>query len=91
MAKRDRLPLVAAVSNGGVFLGLTVFVAAIAAETASAALSGEWFHVLGWLLLVAALVGIVWMGVSEQLLMRRARRARRSGVELREVPRSPRD
>lgn len=73
MGKRERIATAAAVSNGMVWFGLAVFVAAIAAQVAPSALAGEWFYILGWALLVLSALGLVAMGVVEQWTMRAAR------------------
>lgn len=65
MSNRSKLANAALISNGMVWFGLAVFVAAVAGEQTRSAFSGEWFHMLGWLLLVAAAVGLAVIGVIE--------------------------
>ena len=73
MRKQERIATAAAVSNGMVWFGLALFVVAIAVQVAPAALTSEWFSILGWVFLVLAALGLVAMGVVEQWTMRAAR------------------
>ena len=72
MGKRGRLARVAAVSNGMVWFGLSLFVASVAAGTSSA-LSGDWFQAVGWWMIVTAAAALFVMGIVEQHTMRAAR------------------
>jgi len=73
MNKRARIARTAAISNGMVWFGLSLFVGAFAVQLAPAALTGEWAGVIGWILLVLATVGLIVMGLVEQRTMRAAR------------------
>ena len=48
-----------------VWFGLSLMLFSIAGEQTYAAFTGEWFNVLGWVLLVAVAVGLAVMGVIE--------------------------
>lgn len=52
---------------------VALFLGTIATQLAPAALTGEWFHVVGWVLLLLAAVGLVMMGLVEQRTMRAPR------------------
>ncbi len=73
MSKRERIAITAAISNGMVWLGLSVFLGTFAVQLAPAAFAGEWYNILGWSLLVLATLGLMVMGLVEQCTMRAAR------------------
>ena len=73
MDKRARIAMAAAISNGLVWFGLSLFVGTIALQLAPASLSGDWYNVLGWVLLLLAALGLLVMGLVEQRTMRAAR------------------
>ena len=56
-----------------VWFGLSAFLAAFAVQLAPASFAGEWFHLLGWVLIVLAGIGLFVMGLIEQRTMRAAR------------------
>ncbi|WP_148060103.1 hypothetical protein [Rathayibacter sp. PhB152] len=62
---RTPLARAALISNGMVWFGLSLILFAIAGEQTYAALTGQWFNVLGWLLIVAVAVGLAVVGVIE--------------------------
>jgi hypothetical protein len=71
--KRERIARAAAISNGMVWFGLSVFFGAFAVQLAPAAFAGEWFEIVGWVLLALATLGLLAMGIVEQRTMRTAR------------------
>lgn len=73
MKKRERIARAAAISNGMVWFGLSVFLGAFAVQLAPAAFAGEWFEIVGWALLALAALGLLTMGIVEQRTMRTAR------------------
>lgn len=77
MNKRARIAMAAAISNGMVWFGLSLFVGTIALQLAPASLSGDWYTVLGWVLLLLAALGLLVIGLVEQRTMRAARMRRR--------------
>lgn len=62
---RTPLARAALVSNGMVWFGLSLMFASIAGEQTFAAFAGQWFNVLGWVLLVAVAIGLAVVGVIE--------------------------
>lgn len=57
--KRGQLGRTAVISNGMVWFGLALFVGAFAAQLLPTALAGEWYSMLGWLMLVCAAAALV--------------------------------
>jgi hypothetical protein len=64
-APRTPLARTALFANGMVWFGTSVMFFAIAGEQTYAAFTGEWFNVLGWVLIVAVAVGLAVVGVIE--------------------------
>jgi uncharacterized membrane protein len=73
MKKRERLARAAAISNGMVWFGLSVFLGIFAVQLAPAAFTGEWYTIAGWALIALAALGLLIMGLFEQRTMRAAR------------------
>jgi hypothetical protein len=73
MKKRERLARAAAISNGMVWFGLSVFLGIFAVQLAPSAFAGEWYHAAGWALIALAALGLLAMGLVEQRTMRAAR------------------
>lgn len=73
MDKRGRLARVAAVSNGMVWFGLSVFLGIFTVQLAPAAFEGEWYNIAGWALIALAALGLLVMGLFEQRTMHAAR------------------
>ena len=62
---RTPLAWTALIANAGVWGGLSLMFLGIAGEQTYAAFSGQWFNVLGWVLIVAVAVGLAVVGVIE--------------------------
>ncbi|WP_146084510.1 hypothetical protein [Rathayibacter sp. AY1C1] len=62
---RTPLARAALISNGMVWFGLSLMLFAIAGEQTYAAFTGQWFNVLGWVLLVAVATCLAVVGVIE--------------------------
>jgi fumarate reductase subunit C len=73
MKKRDRIARAAAISNGMVWFGLSLFLGVFAVQLAPAAFAGEWYTIAGWALIALAALGLLVMGLFEQRTMRAAR------------------
>ena len=73
MKKRERIARAAAISNGMVWFGLSVFLGIFAVQLAPAAFAGEWYTIAGWALISLAALGLLVMGLFEQRTMRAAR------------------
>jgi protein-S-isoprenylcysteine O-methyltransferase Ste14 len=73
MKKRERIARAAAISNGMVWFGLSVFLGIFAVQLAPAAFAGEWYTVAGWALIALAAIGLLIMGLFEQRTMRASR------------------
>ena len=73
MKKRERLARAAAISNGMVWFGLSVFLGIFAVQLAPSAFAGEWYNIVGWALISLAALGLIVMGLFEQRTMRAAR------------------
>ncbi|NQX10368.1 hypothetical protein HQQ80_01875 [Microbacteriaceae bacterium VKM Ac-2855] len=77
MSNASKFARSALISDGMVWFGLAFFFAAIAGEQTYAAFTGQWFNVLGWILLVTVALGLATVGVIENRNIRRKRRASR--------------
>ncbi|MWV51613.1 hypothetical protein GRS96_20315 (plasmid) [Rathayibacter sp. VKM Ac-2803] len=76
---RTPLARAALVSNGMVWFGLSLMFASIAGEQTYAAFTGEWFNVLGWVLLVVVAIGLAVVGVIENRNIRAGKKRRQRG------------
>ena len=72
MKKRERIAR-AAISNGMVWFGLSVFLGIFAVQLAPAAFAGEWYTIAGWAIIALAALGLLVMGLFEQRTMSAAR------------------
>lgn len=73
MRKRERIARAAAISNGMVWFGLSVFLWTFAVQLAPAAFAGEWYNIIGCALIALGALGLLVMGLFEQRTMRAAR------------------
>ncbi|MCJ1698030.1 hypothetical protein MT349_19780 [Rathayibacter caricis] len=62
---RTKLARAALISNGMVWFGLALMLFSIAGEQTYTAFTGEWFNLLGWVLIVAVAAGLAVVGVIE--------------------------
>ena len=80
---RTPLARAALISNGVVWFGLSLMLFSIADEQTYAAFTGQWFNVLGWVLLVAVATGLAVVGVIENRNIRAGKKRKprsRSGA-----------
>ncbi|MWV60863.1 hypothetical protein [Rathayibacter sp. VKM Ac-2754] len=73
---RTPLARAALISNGMVWFGLSLMFASIAGEQTYAAFTGQWFNVLGWVLLVVVAIGLAFVGVIENRNIRAGKKLR---------------
>jgi hypothetical protein len=76
---RTPLARAALISNGMVWFGLSLMFAGIAGEQTYAAFTGQWFNVLGWVLLVVVAIGLAVVGVLENRNIRAGKKRRQRG------------
>jgi hypothetical protein len=73
---RTKLARAALISNGMVWFGLSLLFFAIAGEQTYAAFTGEWFNLLGWVLIVAVAATLTVIGVVENRNIRAGKKFR---------------
>jgi hypothetical protein len=76
---RTPLARAALISNGMVWFGLSLMFASIAGEQTYAAFTGQWFNILGWVLLVVVAIGLAVVGVIENRNIRAGKKRRQRG------------
>lgn len=76
---RTPLARAALISNGMVWFGLSLMFASIAGEQTYAAFTGQWFNVLGWVLLVVVAICLAVVGVIENRNIRAGKKRRQRG------------
>ncbi|NRG43109.1 hypothetical protein HRK28_19560 [Rathayibacter sp. VKM Ac-2835] len=62
---RAKVERAALISNGMFWFGLSLMLFAIAGEQTGAAFTGQWFNMLGWVLIVSVAASLAVIGVIE--------------------------
>ena len=70
MFKRENLPKTALITNGMVWFGLALFFAGIAGEQTWNGFHGQWYNIVGWVIITAAAIGTATIGVLETRRLR---------------------